>query len=126
MRRSHFYVALPPEMSVLAEFNPDAELSEYDCSRRELCIEAIPQQDRVTRAWMEFRQDRMGRPGAFILGWQTWLQLGWETSCGLRNGPLMLTEYRGLPIVVREDIKDYCLVCAAPGRGVKLDTQDDR
>lgn len=94
--RKFFYVAVHENYTDL--LLEEAEIDPTLLSYREFQVPESDAIDRVALAANDFYRTRGVHPERILLGWETWLQLGWEMS----ESPGGITEFRGIPVSVTE------------------------
>lgn len=73
-----------------------------------VCVDYEPQAHRARESIRSFFKQRGQRPGFLILGWRSWIRLGWEI--GGRSRLVALKEFEGVPVVVDEVYADVVRV----------------
>lgn len=64
----------------LGDGNDMSLFGSLDDTFHRLAIPALPVVDRIHEIVLDFVKARGVNPGNLLLGWETWLQLGWEVS----------------------------------------------
>lgn len=114
--KKHFQVpiSLRPFNATLSVCDSEDASDPLHTTYSELSIEAVSRVEEVHRVLIEYYRDNGEPAGYLLLGWETWLQLGWELSN--RIAVLKPESFASVPIIVDPERKQLARCIPGPDR----------